>query len=260
MELRVGTYNIQHGVDQNLPEGAGTDINLQYIVDFIRERNLDICGLNEVGMGGLQAEQAKVIAEQLGYDYRFGCAEIGVSCVGKDGQYGNAIISRYPIVNSRNVLIEAEKESDRNPDLDNYGYYENRALLIAEIDVNGCMVTAMSCHIGFGEYQKNLAVETILEESAKVTTPLFVMGDFNFTSDTKYYHSLAEKLIDTESVMVGGAEEHFTFPSAKGKPLTSKIDYIFVKPNSDCLPVSAEAVAYDYSDHRPLMACFELKF
>ena len=49
MSFKIGTYNIQHGVDRlHFLKTKETKINLTAIVEAIRKMDLDICGLNEV--------------------------------------------------------------------------------------------------------------------------------------------------------------------------------------------------------------------
>ena len=93
MGVSVGTYNILHGLNYPKWLNGTEEIDLTLVSDAIREMKLDICGLNEVRnqeeVPGL-CNQAKVIAENLGYHYVFGKA---INYRG--GEYGNALVTRH---------------------------------------------------------------------------------------------------------------------------------------------------------------------
>ena len=109
MKLRMMTYNIQHGLDYNcrLPgrhPGLGHDIDLTQIAAVIRMQGPDIVALNEVrGLGPAweYTAQAETIAGMLGWHCYFAPA------IWFDGTspYGNAILSRYPLLSAERILI-----------------------------------------------------------------------------------------------------------------------------------------------------------
>ncbi len=87
--LRVLTYNIHHG--------EGTDERFDYdrLVGVIKKLRPDIVALQEVDWGTERAsgaDQAKILAELCRMHYAFGQA-----MPHQGGQYGEAILSRFPI-------------------------------------------------------------------------------------------------------------------------------------------------------------------
>jgi endonuclease/exonuclease/phosphatase family metal-dependent hydrolase len=144
MELNVGTFNIQHGKDHLHFLQTGEEvIDLKKMADVIRSANLDVCGLNEVrndgAVGG--AYQAKVIAEALGYHFAFAKA-----IDHRGGEYGNALVSRYPIEQVCLVPIAVE-QADRIAGQ----HFENRVLLCATLLVDRNLLTVLVSHFGLND-------------------------------------------------------------------------------------------------------------
>ena len=102
--LRVATYNIYH-----LGKVNG---NAKTIANVISDYELDVVGLQEVdknvGREGPVQDQAKVLAQELGWYYGFSKA-IDLA----PGQYGNAIISKYPIESYKTVELSSGTEEQR---------------------------------------------------------------------------------------------------------------------------------------------------
>ncbi len=102
--LRVGTYNIYH-----LGKVNG---NAQTIANVISDYELDVVGLQEVdknvGREGPVQDQAKVLADALGWYYGFSKA-IDLA----PGEYGNAIISKYPIESYKTIQLSSPGEEQR---------------------------------------------------------------------------------------------------------------------------------------------------
>ena len=235
--MKIGTYNIQHGACYGEYLVSGVErIDLGGVAEVIRENGIEICGLNEVrnqeGVDGL-CNQARVIGELLGYHWVFAPA-----IDHRGGTYGNALISRYPIVSHRAIPIPC-------PDVEGRiggRHYEDRVLLVAEIDVGGRIVTVFVCHFGLNPDEVERAIDTVRAALAEHREPVILMGDFNLRPDSESYRQLAALLRDTAEPK----ELPLTFPSEAPR---SKIDYVFV----------SETVAFDgvyaadtlQSDHKP---------
>ena len=240
MKISIASYNIYHGENKPLQLETGEHIiDLRETAHTIASLGVDLCGLNEVrnqwGGEGL-CNQAEAIAKELGWHFYFAKA---IHIPG--GEYGNALVSKYPIRSARWVPIETTPD-ERDPAL----RYENRVLLIAEVEVEGRILTVLVCHFGLRPQEKVKAVETVLREMATVTTPAVFMGDLNITPATEHYQALAAAMTDTLPDPRG---EHFTFSHQDPK---CKIDYIFT--NGLCKPLCAKIPAVGISDHRPITA------
>ncbi|MBQ8432982.1 MAG: endonuclease/exonuclease/phosphatase family protein [Clostridia bacterium] len=243
MKISIGSYNIYHGENKFTQLETGEHIiDLKETAKTIKTLGVDLCGLNEVrnqwGGEGL-CNQAEAIAKELGWHYYFAKA---INIPG--GEYGNALASRYPIRAAHLVPIETLPE-ERDPDV----HYENRVLLVAEVEVEGKLLTVMVCHFGLRPPEKKKAVAAVTGEMAKITTPAVFMGDLNITPDSEHYGALAAAMNDTLPDPNGA---HFTFSHQDPK---CKIDYIFT--NGLCKPLDARVHAVGISDHRPITAEIE---
>lgn len=120
--LRVATYNINCCRDYI---DAWGDKSPRAIADFIEKEQIEICGLNEVdinserSLGYNQPEYVIDKLEELTGETYYSCFAAGLDgyhppfdkeyapTQGK-ALYGNAIISKYPIVNYRTVKVALE--------------------------------------------------------------------------------------------------------------------------------------------------------
>ena len=213
-QLRIGTFNIQHGKDHlNYLKTKEDKIDLPLMASLIREEALDVCALNEVRNEEntpVMCNQARVIGEALGYHYFFAKA-----IDFRGGEYGNAIVSRYPIRSVKTYPIAIPKDARVGKH-----YYEDRVLLAADIDVNGALLTVFSCHIGLAPLEQERAVETARLALKEASHPVVFLGDFNVTPDTEIYAAIAESFTDAADANA----PYFTYPSHAP---SRKIDYIF---------------------------------
>lgn len=247
MQLKIGTYNIQHARNYGIYLETKQEVrSVREVAEVIRSEELDICGLQEVFLYDKTAactdddlrNQARGIANILGYGYIFGLAHDGA--LHKNGGYGVAMISRYPIVGWRTVAIPSPKKEERKYN----GYYEDRVLLIAEIEIDGRILTVINTHYGLNPDELERAVELTLRELKHIETPVIFMGDLNMTADSEYYAALASALKDTAPDVTSP----ITFPSNEPRV---KIDYIFT---SKGVETSAPRVPKTLvSDHLPYL-------
>ena len=244
MKLKAMSFNIQHCRNYNFrPKDI---IDFDVMADTIAKMGADICGLNEVRALGEDTEwfqeQAKEIADRLGMNYCFAPA---INIKGR-GPYGNAFISKYPILQCENIPIPdpapEEKVEGR--------WYETRCLLKAVIDFMGRPVTIFVTHFGLSPEEAMNASETIVKNVSKVSTPRILMGDFNLTPESPILDPIRIILADTADVF---NEPKLSFPSDDPK---IKIDYMFV--SDDIKIVNADIPAIIASDHRPYVATLDI--
>lgn len=244
--LKIGTYNLQHGVlHQKRLETGEVTVDLAATAAVLREFTPDVCALNEI-YGNEEStfgNQPRLLSEMLGYPYRAFARGI----YHKHGEYGNGLLSKYPIKAARVIPLVIPKEARPTGAT---RHYEDRALLVANLDINGSTLTVMACHFGLNDDEKTLAVDTVLREAAATDTPIVLLGDFNITPDTVHYARLAAVFCDTAALC---ADTPLTFPS---NAPCQKIDYIFTKGNIRATTVAVPAVVA--SDHLPIFSDMEL--
>jgi endonuclease/exonuclease/phosphatase family metal-dependent hydrolase len=147
------------------------------------------------------------------------------------GPYGNAILSRIPILKVETIAIP-------DPEPRGYdGYYEPRCILKAEL-ADG--ITVMVLHVGLNPDEKESAVATALSELTDEKCVL--MGDFNMTPDDKTLFPIYEKMKDAAR---GFCDKKLSFPSVDPY---CKIDYVFV--SKDVKVTGADIPDLVASDHR----------
>jgi endonuclease/exonuclease/phosphatase family metal-dependent hydrolase len=170
--IRIATYNIHkcRGMDRRVSPAR--------IADVIRQLDADVVALQEVvriADGAPQEDQAQFIASELGYDCRFGeNRRLG------PGAYGNATLSRLPIVSAENYDITWRGR-------------ERRGAFRCDIQLGPHIVHVFNIHLGTAFMERRhqgrlLTSEIILREG--IAGPRVVVGDFN-----EWTRGLASKLM-----------------------------------------------------------------
>lgn len=236
MQVRLMSYNTQHCLNY-----VTREIDFDIMTETIKNCKADIIGMQEMRNIGQDEkeykDQAGIIAKELGFNYYFAEA---IKFRGVN-PYGNALISRYPILEAETIMIPDPdpKTGDR--------YYETRCVLKAKLDVGGGLWVIVT-HIGLNDDEAVNAVKTIMDnlEGEKCV----LMGDFNMQPQNPIFNPIKEAMFDTSSLIEG---EIFSFPSDKPK---IKIDYIFT--SNDLKVLSADIPQVVSSDHCPHLADIEL--
>lgn len=230
MMVKVMTYNIRHGV------GMDQALDLKRISEVIQTAGAEVIGLQEVDQHFDSRsdfkDQAKELAKLLGYHYCF-----GGNLIIEDGKYGNAILSKYPIMRHKNTLLYSGGE-------------ERRGLLQATLDIRGEEVHLFNTHLALRLDIRLKEVEEIIEVMEDFSTPKILMGDFNTTPDQEDYQYLLKngKLKDVLDIREN------TFPSTEPK---RRIDYILV--SQDISSENAQVTSSLASDHLPISVDLSFK-
>jgi endonuclease/exonuclease/phosphatase family metal-dependent hydrolase len=243
--LRVMTWNIHHG------EGMDKVIDLDRIAQLILDEKADVVALQEVDRGVERSKKIDMItklADLTGMTYAF-----GKTIEYQGGDYGNAVLTRFPIFEERNVLFRKFPET------------EQRGVLLLVLGINGEEVVVASTHFDSRENDSvRSANANDLRSILKATglRPLIVCGDFNDIPSSRMVSKLKEEYLD--SWEQAGTWEGYTFPSDAPR---KRIDYIFTKytrnPDSTTAPTRLKPMAAHVSrsaasDHTPLLVEFEL--
>ena len=235
--MKIMTFNIQHALDYQ-----NKVIDLDLFAAAIARFGADVCGLNEVrGEGDLDGytDQTNALGDRLGFERYFAEA---IKVRGK-GPYGNALVSRFPIVSSETVAIpdpEVKREG---------GHYESRCVLNVTLDVDGRELCVLVCHMGLVDDEAKNAVSTICSILDATDKPVILMGDFNVTPDNPILAPIFERLSDSDAIAKIAGEP--TFPSDAPR---IKIDYLLYR-GLECR--SVKTICEVVSDHLPIIAEFE---
>ncbi len=241
MKLRVLSYNIHKcigGVDRRYDPSR--------IVDVIRKLDTDILMLQEVDAGVTRSKgdkQVDVLGEELGLPYRTWFPNVDVR---GGGQYGNAILSRYPLIESSNVDLSVRFKKKRSA---------LHAVLRVRHDAVDRTVHVFNMHLGLAGYERKQQLQKFLDchpfAHLHHDTPVVVGGDLN-----DVYGGLGTLL--APSGFRGIQKRPLTFPA--WGPMRA-LDAIFVRGDVDFMRLSRcdSDLARRASDHRPLVAEVRLR-
>lgn len=235
--IRVLTYNIHHGV------GLDEKLDLARIAALIKEQNADIVALQEVDRGverTAKRDLAAELGELTGMNIFF-----GPNIRHQGGDYGNAVLTRFPI------------KLKRNSPLTMVGPGEQRGVIQLLLDVHGTDVLFLNTHLDSrkDDAERILSADelTQLVAAAAEKTPVIVCGDFNAVPASKAYAKMKTVLADAWEL--AGKGFGFTIPVENPR---RRIDYIWIS-KATIEPVQMKVLRSTASDHLPLLGEFRLR-
>ena len=243
MKYTIMTYNVAAGRTYfEYAETGKQPVNLEKSAEVVKNLKPDVCGLNEVDIltqRSGKVDQVAFYKEYLGMNGAFGKA-----IDHQGGEYGNAFLTRFPIIESEVIDI---------PDLVDIEHGHHRTILRVKVDVDGKLVTFLQLHAGLVEEEKIECIDTLCKVIDSLDTPIILMGDFNMEPDFPALAKIREKLVDTAPLLNGG--DFITFGTYPGDRKLH-IDYIFV--SKDIKPLSLATFDTMASDHFPLIMEYEI--
>ena len=237
-ELRVMSFNIHIGI------GMDEKLDLQRTAEAILKEKPDLVALQEVDRFAERTEkldQPKILAELTGMNVVY-----GKTIDNSGGDYGIAILSKYPIV--EHTFTPLPREDNR----------EKRGLLQATIKLDDSNTIRFFCtHLcAYNEKNRVLQVQKINEIAEKDNSLLLIGGDFN-----------AEPKSDSNELMLKHwkdlTDADPTFSSTKP---SIKIDYIFTRAGEVAPGVRKKLEKLESkvipdeitSDHRPIVTVLKM--
>lgn len=296
--MKVVTYNIQYS------RGKDERYDLPRIVDTVRDA--DIIALQEVERywprTGMSDQPADIAARLPNHHFVYGPeTDLDESETSEDGrvanrrrQFGNMLLSRWPILTSRNHLLPYVGTTSH--------CNAQAAALEGVIDAGGRHLRAYSLHLSHQSERERIAqVDWLLDFNRRVwleggvwsegpnrldghwqTNPLpsmpfdgLYLGDFNFDPADPEYARLVgpldpdygrvnyrDLLVDAWVAAGNGEGDGITYPANERYPSTDKgwrLDYCFVTPNLGSAVRRAWIdEAAQGSDHQPAWFEFEI--
>ena len=229
----------------NIHVGIGTDkqLDLRRIAAVINRERPDLVGLQEVDRGVERTGRADQIAElarltRMEYAFAHNLDYQG-------GQYGVAVLSRFPILTIDHRRYASRHEAER------------RGFMRVEIEAGGRRISFVTTHLDYRDSAGRLAeTEQLLRALEPVAHPLIVTGDFNDEPAGSSYQLLLTRFSDAWMAS-GAGDAGLTFPA--DRPI-KRIDYILLAARDGWRARRAWIVPTLASDHLPLIADIELSY
>lgn len=225
--IKVMTYNIHRGINKD------NELNLDGIVDTIKSSGAEIIALQEVERFSVRTkfqDQIGYIADKLSMRYVYGKS---VNIL--NGQFGNAILSKYPIEEYQVRELPSERE--------------NRTLLSAKLNVLGNRISIYNTHLGLKQSERDKQIKEIVRITGDDNN-FILAGDFNEKVDK--LGAITKKLRDCASYE--NNESKVTF---ENEGLSERIDYIFASKGFDIK--GYDVPKSDASDHYPAVSIIKFK-
>lgn len=221
--VTIATYNIHGAV------GCDGRFAPERIAGVIDEIEADVIALQEVPLG--DRRRPNVLAE-LQKVTGFNVVE-GPTIDQEQRRYGNAVLSRYPIVGTRNIDLS-------------FGRCEPRGALDADLSCHGHPLRIVATHLGLRPAERRAQIRRLLEVFDTEMMPVVLLGDIN---EWFVWGRPLRWLISHFQAAPAPA----TFPSRW--PVFS-LDRIWIRPHQRLLHVKVHAtpLARVASDHLPLIA------
>ena len=233
--VRIVTYNIHSciGLDGRLSPSRISRVLAMTAPDVVALQEVDV----RRDRSGL-AHQAELIAHALQMELDFHPSfEI------EDGQYGNAILSRFPM--QRRQAAALPRLSNR---------HEARAALWVEIEVAGRPLNVIMAHLGTSPTERLRQVEELVGpkwlQHPDCRHPVVLCGDFNVLPGSRAYRRLTAELRDVQVV----AEGHHPLRTWFGPFPLTRIDHVFISHSLRVrqVHIPRTSLARVASDHLPL--------
>ena len=241
-QLRVMTYNIHAGKD------ATQQINLARVAAVIDSADADIVMLQEIDRGTQRAGGADHLAELQRLTGMH--AVFAKSLDYQGGDYGIALLSRWPVDTATTVQLEVEPPQERSG-----VSHEPRVALHAIVRTPGGPLHVVNTHIDSGREatfrrQEVIGLLARLRNHVPANAPVILGGDLNARPATDEIAAVSLSLTDAFAACGEGAGE--TFPAHQPD---RRIDYVFFR-QARCL--HARVLQTQASDHRPLLVTMEI--
>ncbi len=242
LRIRIVSYNIHKCIG-----GVDRSYRPERIVGVIAHHHPDIVLLQEVDAGAARSQrhrQVDLLAEQLGFRHR---SYHGNVAVRGGGEYGNAILSRFPIIDTRKIDLTVRFKKARSA--------LHVWLRVRMPSGRSRTLHVYNLHLGLSGIERKLQLRRFFDShpfaGLHARAPIVVGGDLN-----DVWGTLDKKLFAPAGFRTG-ARPIASFPAYA--PLRA-LDGMYARGDLHLshLDRSRLALAREASDHLPLVADIEL--
>ena len=235
--LRVVTYNVHKC------QGMDRRVKLDRVAAVLRGIKADVVALQEIfGYTGDGTGQARQLADELGMYCAF-----GENHQLNGWSYGNAVLSRYPLVSSRNYDLSVPGR-------------EPRGCLCVDIQLSDAVLHCFNVHLGTGFFERRAQARKLvtpeLLRASTVKGPRIVLGDFNEWTRGLVSHVLSAEFRNADLRIL--LKQQRTYP---GLLPFLHLDHIYYDEALllESVGLCRSRLALLASDHLPLVAEFRVK-
>ncbi|MFC3193899.1 endonuclease/exonuclease/phosphatase family protein [Marinicella sediminis] len=247
--IKVVSYNIHRAI------GIDRKFAPERIIEILQTINADVVMLQEVDEGVPRSNElnlAQVLADACGYNHHALSHNVSL----KKGRYGNATLSRFPIVKQNNIDLTIEDKKRRG--------CQHTTLQISDSITDFQFLEVFNLHLGLSAKERQKQAGKLFKSNEFIelamAQPCIIGGDFND------WRSLLRALFiigkdfscATDRTSFRGNEVAMkTFPSFAPR---GGLDRIYYRGNMVCEQVSTSKmrIAKVASDHLPVIARFRI--
>jgi len=246
MKIRILSYNIHKGFTI-----GNTDFILKQIRTAMREVNADVLFLQEV-LGDHQDSRCSIPDWTTAIQFEYLADSVwphfayGKNAIYAEGHHGNAILSKFPIVDWSNQTISTNR-------------FEQRGFLKARVQIPQLEkeIILANTHLDLTQSGRNQQAGMIIDDLKKeAETPWVLIGDFN-DWNKKVSPRIEKELNAKEAFKFLHGKYPLTFPSFM--PMLS-LDRVFL---NKITPIHAVTLKDGHwkklSDHLPLYVELEIE-
>lgn len=241
MKIKVITFNTRHGeIDKGI-------IDVIKQASELKKYNPDIILLQEVDMYTDRInniDELQIFKNVTGLKYSIFGGNINY----QNGGYGNAILSKYPILKSENYVSRKYTK-------------ENRGLLYAELFINGKKIDVYNTHFPIKENERIMFAKQInrIIENKRANIGI-IGGDFNPGLTLKKEHKYEvinkkeyDELNELKKIFKEAEFKENTYSVAKPEGQFDRIMYY-----GDLELINVRRLDEKISDHYPVISEFEI--
>jgi endonuclease/exonuclease/phosphatase family metal-dependent hydrolase len=239
--VRVLSYNIRHG------EGRDGRIDLKRIADVMKGADPDLIALQEVDRGtdrSGRVDQLAELARQTGMH-----AEFGKAIDYEGGEYGVAVLSRWPIQTSENRPLPSSPDNEGRTALS----------VLLKVGPDGPVLRFTSTHLSQSRWVDDGLAQAAQLNHLLVTqsdVPGILAGDFNARTDTDVMRALQGVWTIASAAPATSPGPDPQPPSRRGRG--PRNDYVLFRPAERWRVLEASIIdETTASDHRPVLAVLE---
>lgn len=245
MDFKVITYNIAHG------KGLDGNVDLERQAKLIKKYSADVACIQEIEAYSKRTEEVdeiSILTEKSGFGY----SAMGTTIIFQEGYYGNGILSKHPIIHSKNYLFPLTDIS-----------HERRGCVYVKLKKENTVVHVFSVHLSVYEEERMLAIKSLIKIIKKIKKDenIIIAGDFNVGIEKIGVHQykmnheidVFEEYALLEKHLQKIDNSKLTWFTETGKGC---IDTIFYSENIKLNKY--ETIESSYSDHSAIVAEFSI--